>query len=386
MSSLANGSWPQPSIRSGVDPFRVMEVMRAAEERAATGKDVLHLEVGQPSTPAPAGVLAAAHAALDNDVLGYTTAKGLAELRSRIAQHYDDWYDQSVDPEQIIVTTGASGAFVLAFLAAFDLGDRVVVPSPGYPCYRNMLGAYGVEVIDLLTTADTRFQPTPELLEPLLPFDGLVIASPSNPAGTMIGADELAILGSWCHENKVRLISDEIYHGITFGYPADTAIASSDSAIVAQSFSKYFSMTGWRLGWIVAPDELVQPLERLGQNLAIAAPTLAQVAACAAFDCHEELQANVKRYRTNRQLLLDGLPKAGIDKLAPADGAFYVYADVSSHGDSLELSTRWLSELGIAATSGLDFDPSRGRDFVRFSYAGDTDDIAEALQRLEQAQ
>lgn len=376
-------TWPSPSRRSAVDPFRVMEVMRAAEERAATGKDVLHLEVGQPSTSAPAGVLAAAHHALDNDVLGYTTAKGHLPLRECIAQHYDDWYQTSVDPEHVIITTGASGAFVLAFLAAFDAGDRVVVPSPGYPCYRNMLGAFGVDVVDLPTTVDTRFQPTPELLEPLLPFDGLVLASPSNPAGTMIGAEDLVRLTEFCERNHVRLISDEIYHGITFAEPATTANTSSSSAIVVQSFSKYFSMTGWRLGWIVAPPDLVQRLERLGQNMAIAAPTLAQVAACAAFDCHDELEANVDRYRTNRQLLLDGLPAAGMDKLAPADGAFYVYADVSAFGDSMELSAQWLDQLGIASTPGTDFDLHRGRDFIRFSYAGDTEAIAMAVGRLQ---
>ena len=357
--------------------------MRAAEERAASGADVLHLEVGQPATPAPAGVIAAAHEALDSHVLGYTTAKGLPELRDRIATHYDDWYDVAVDPEQVLITTGASGAFVLAFLAAFDAGDRVVVPSPGYPCYRNMLGAFGVGVLDLPTTMATRFQPTPAVLEPLLPFDGLVVASPSNPAGTMIRQAELAELAAFCEANNVRLISDEIYHGITFGERAMTALATAPTSVVVQSFSKYFSMTGWRLGWIVAPKDLIDPIERLGQNLAIAAPTLAQVAACAAFDCHEELQANVARYRTNRQLLLDGLPEAGITSLAPADGAFYVYADVGHLGDSQQLSAQWLDDLGIAATSGVDFDPTRGHNFLRFSYAGSTAEITAAVDKLK---
>lgn len=376
--------WPQPSSRSGIDAFLVMELMNAAEQRADAGDDVLHLEVGQPATSAPKGVLAAAHLALDSDVLGYTTAQGIPELRQLIAQHYDDWYGQSITPGQVIVTTGATGAFVLSFLAAFDAGDRVVVPSPGYPCYRNTLRAFGVEVVDLPTTIDTKFQPTPELLEPLLPLDGLVVASPSNPAGTMIDAMCLAELAEFCEANQIRFISDEIYHGITYGESATTAVAHAPSSIVVQSFSKYFSMTGWRLGWVVAPDDLVSAIERLGQNLAISAPTLSQVAACAAFDCHDELQSNITRYSHNRQLLLEGLPKAGIDRLAPADGAFYIYADVSHLGiNSLDLSARWLSEIGVAASSGIDFDPTRGHDFIRFSYAGSTEEISEAVERLQ---
>jgi aspartate/methionine/tyrosine aminotransferase len=359
-----------------------MEVARAAEARAAAGADVLHLEVGQPSTPAPAGVRAAAARALETMTLGYTLATGYEPLRHRIAEHYDAWYGLAVDPQQIIVTDGASGACVLAFLACFDEGDRVGVPAPGYPCYRNMLQAFGVEVVDLVVDHTTRFQPTPGLLAAAGPLDGVVVASPSNPTGTMLDHGELARLAAWCRANDVRLISDEIYHGITFGEPASTAAAHPD-AVVVNSFSKYFSMTGWRLGWLVLPPELVSCTERLGANLFIAAPTLSQVAAVAAFDCHPELQANVERYRANRAVLLEGLPAAGLDRLAPADGAFYVYADVAHlTDDSQELSAQWLAELNLATTPGIDFDPVNGRTAVRFSFAGSTDDMLRAVDRL----
>ncbi len=360
-----------------------MEVMRAAEQRVASGELVLHLEVGQPSSPAPRGVLDAAHRAIDTDVLGYTTAKGDMALRRRIADHYLDWYGVRVDPERILVTMGASGGFVLSFLAAFDGGDRVVVPSPGYPCYRNALTAFGVEVVDLPVDHATRFQPSPELLEPLLPFDGLVLASPSNPTGTMLGGDELSRLVRWCELHDVRLVCDEIYHGITYEQRAPTVLTYGESAVVVNSFSKYFSMTGWRLGWVIAPPDLVVPLERLAQNLTIAAPTLSQMAAVAAFDCHEELTANVALYAVNRRILLEGLAGAGFTDLAPADGAFYVWARCDHLGaDSQDLCARWLSEIGVAATPGIDFDPGRGQSYVRFSFAGSEADVAESVVRL----
>jgi aspartate/methionine/tyrosine aminotransferase len=374
--------------RGDIDPFYVMEVMRAAEQRIAAGGEVLHLEVGQPSTPAPRGVIEAAHRALDDDLLGYTTAAGTEPLRRRIAAHYADWYDVDVDPERVLVTVGASGAFVLAFLAAFDAGDRVVVPSPGYPCYRNALSALGVEVIDLPTSAETRFQPSPELLDELGPVNGLVLASPSNPSGTMLGADDLRAVVDWCGARGVRMVADEIYHGITYGLPAATAASFDERVIVVNSFSKYFSMTGWRLGWAIAPPDLLTAMTRLGQNVTISAPTLAQLAALAAFDCHRELQANVERYAANRKVLLEGLPTAGIDRLAPVDGAFYVYADVSKltddskADDSRALCTRWLDELGVAVTPGIDFDPARGHEYVRFSFAGATAEMEEAVCRL----
>ena len=369
-----------PSRRGAIAPFYVMEVMRATAEREAAGHDVLHLEVGQPSTPAPAIARAAAKQAIDHDVLGYTTALGIEPLRRRIAQHYQQWYGVDVDPARVAVTMGASGACVLAFLSCFDVGDRVAVASPGYPCYRNMLQAFDVEVVDVAVGDDTRFQPTPELLDAQLPLDGLVVASPSNPTGTMIGAAQMSALLDWCRHNDVRLISDEIYHGICFDEPGVTAWRPDGEAVVVNSFSKYFSMTGWRLGWLLTPEPLADAVERLAQNLFIAAPSVSQWAGLAAFDAGDELEANVSRYRTNRQILLDGLPAAGLDRLAPADGAFYVWA-ATDHlaDDSQALCATWLSDLGVAATPGVDFDPERGHQYVRFSFAGSTTDITEAV-------
>ena len=371
------------SSRTDIAPFFVMEVMRAADERAAAGGDVLHLEVGQPATSAPSGARRAAIDAIQNDVLGYTAAVGIAPLRERLSQHYQEWYRIDVDPSRIVLTMGASGAFTLAFLACFEPGDRVVVPSPGYPCYRNTLRALGIEVIDLPVGPDTRFQPSPELLDALGPVDGLVVASPSNPTGTMLLPAELEALVAWCRNHDVRLISDEIYHGITYGTPAPTAVAHWDESVVVNSFSKYFSMTGWRLGWLVLPDHLVAPVERLAQNATVAPPTVSQHAALGAFDSLDELEDNVARYATNRRILLDGLPLAGLDQLAPADGAFYVYADVRHlTQDSQALCREWLLELGVAATPGIDFDPARGHQYVRFSFAGSTDDMTATVDRL----
>jgi aspartate/methionine/tyrosine aminotransferase len=372
------------SRRGDVAPFIVMDVMRAAADRQAAGGDVLHLEVGQPSTSAPAGVLAAARAALDQDVLGYTLALGLPDLRERIAAHYQDWYGISVDGAQIAITMGASGAFILAFLAAFDAGDRVALAAPGYPAYRNILTALDIEVVEIPTDAETGFQPGLQHLAPLAGrIDGLIVASPANPTGTMLSAADYQALAGWCDQHSVRLISDEIYHGITYTGAATTALAMSKTAIVANSFSKYFSMTGWRLGWLVLPVDLVRQVERLAQNLFISAPTLAQLAAIAAFDCHDELQANLKRYATNREVLLDALPAAGFTRFAPADGAFYLYADVSHRtDDAMDFCRRILAETGVAITPGLDFDRARGHHWVRFSFAGSTEDMAEAARRL----
>ena len=371
------------STRSEIPPFYVMEVMRAAAEREQAGHRVLHLEVGQPSTPAPKGVLEAAHHALDNDRLGYTGAAGLPELRERIAQWYRTGYDLTVDPARIVVTTGASGSCVLAFLAAFDPGDRVAVMEPGYPCYRNDLLAFGIDVVPLAIGPETNFRPTVEALDGLGPLDGLVIASPSNPTGTVLDRDHLTVVVEWAKAKGVRLLADEIYHGITFEQPAPTALGIDPDVIVLNSFSKYFSMTGWRLGWVVAPPAIAEAIERLAQSLTVAPPTLSQLAAMAAFDCTDELEANVARYGRNRSILLDGLPAGGFDRLAPADGAFYVWADVSSiEMGASALCRRWLDELSIAATPGIDFDQVRGEQFVRFSYAGAADDLTEAMTRL----
>ena len=301
------------SRRSGaVDPFIVMDVMAAAAEKEAAGDTVVHLEVGQPSTPAPRAALAAAHAALDSDRIGYVAALGMPALRERIARHYRDTYGAEVSPERVIVTTGSSGGFPLAFLASFDAGDRVALAAPGYPAYRNILAALNLEAVDLPTSAADRFQPTIAALEKAGPIAGLIVASPSNPTGTMVGRSELKALAGWCDARHVRLISDEIYHGIVYEGETTSAVEVSDHAIVVNSFSKYFSMTGWRVGWLIVPAELVRPIERLSQNFFISVPTLSQHAALAAFDGRDELDGHVRRYRANRDLLMAGLPAAGL--------------------------------------------------------------------------
>lgn len=372
----------KPSRRSEIAPFYVMEVMKAAAERRASGEDVVHLEVGQPSTPAPAPVLAAAHRGLDADRLAYTHAAGDDRLRARIAAHYGDAYGVEVSPERVFVTVGASGGFVLTLLAAFDVGDRVGITEPGYSAYRNIIEALGLDPVGIRVGPETRYVPTVESLAAAGPLDGLVLASPSNPTGTTLTSAELAAVAGFCERSGIRLVSDEIYHGITYGGPAPTA-AGRPGAVIVQSFSKYYSMTGWRLGWLVAPDDLLRPLERLAQSLVIAPPTLSQLAAVAAFDAAEELDANVARYRVNREILVDGLASAGITSIAPPDGAFYVWGDVSDLADdSEELCRRWLSDIGVAATPGIDFDPSEGHRFVRFSYSESTADITEAVRRL----
>ncbi len=372
----------KPSRRSEVAPFFVMEMMKAADERTAAGVDVLHLEVGQPTTAAPEGVRRAAAAALIDDRLGYTPALGIPELRERIARWYDERYGVAVPTDRVAVTVGASGGFVLAAVAAFDAGDRVGITAPGYAAYRNILRALDLEVVSVGVDAATRFVPTPERLEAALPLDGLVVASPSNPTGTMLTRDELVAVARWCAEHDVRLVSDEIYHGISYGAEEVSAVELWDEAVVIQSFSKYFSMTGWRLGWTILPAGLVRPVERLAQNLFISAPTLSQLAGIAAFDCVEELDGNVARYRDRRRIVLDGLAAAGFEEVAPADGAFYVYARVDHLGDATELCRRWLDELAITATPGIDFDPDGGHRWVRFSYSESTDQIAEAMRRL----
>ena len=373
------------SKRGDVSPFIVMDVMRAAQERAASGADVLHMEVGQPGTPAPPKVIEAAERALEKDLIGYTVALGVDPLRERIARHYQAHYGVAIDPARIVVTTGSSGGFLLAFLAAFEAGDRVAMAAPGYPAYRNILAALGVEPVLLPADAEHRFQPTPDLLARSAgSLDGLIIASPSNPTGTMLSRADLTALLAYCEEHGIRVISDEIYHGITYGEPAVSALELTDQAVVINSFSKYFSMTGWRLGWMVAPQSLLRSIECLAQNFFISPPTLSQAAGVAAFDSTDVLDGYVANYARNRAFLLKALPAAGFDRLAPADGAFYLYANVSHlTNDSEEFCRRMLAETGVATTPGLDFDPDRGRGFLRFSFAGPESVMRESADRLK---
>jgi aspartate/methionine/tyrosine aminotransferase len=377
------------AARAAVPPFHVMDVWAAAAERQRTHGDLVNLSAGQPSTPAPAAVRAAATAALDGDVLGYTVALGIPELREAIAAHYARTYALDVPPEQVVATTGSSGGFLLAFLAAFDPGDRVALARPGYPCYRNILTALGCEVVDLPCGPQTRYQPTVAMLEALdEPVRGLVVASPANPTGTVLDATELAALAEYCERTGVQLISDEIYHGISYpGAPAtSSAWATSREAIVVNSFSKYFSMTGWRLGWLLVPPRLLRAVDCLTGNFTICPPALAQRAALGAFEesSYAEADGHVARYALNRALLLDGLAGLGITRLAPADGAFYVYADVSHLTlDSMDFTHRLLAETGVAVAPGVDFDPVDGGRFIRLSFAGATEAIRETLARLE---
>jgi aspartate/methionine/tyrosine aminotransferase len=373
------------AARGAIPPFIVMEVVRAAAERVAAGGDVLHLEIGQPATPAPRGVVAAAKAALDRDVLGYTEALGIPALRARLSAFYRERYGVAVPAERIAVTVGSSGAFLLAFLAAFEPGDRVALTVPGYPAYRHILRALDVVPVEMSVGPETGFHPTPALLDRIGPrLAGLIVASPANPTGTMLSAARYRELAAYCEARSIRLISDEIYHGITYGAPATTALEATADAVVINSFSKYFSMTGWRLGWMVLPEDLVRSVECLAQNLFISAPTLAQHAALGAFDSTDELEANVRRYGANRALLLEQLPAAGFRDFAPADGAFYLYADVTHlTNDSEAFCRRILAETGVAITPGIDFDPARGHRAVRFSFAGATADMAEAARRLQ---
>ncbi|WNK01218.1 pyridoxal phosphate-dependent aminotransferase [Thalassospiraceae bacterium LMO-JJ14] len=370
--------------RGQVAPFIVMDVMRAANEREQQGENIVHMEVGQPGTGAPKGVIEAATRALQTERLGYTDAFGIPQLREAIRGHYARVHGLDVPVDRIAVTTGSSGAFILSFLSAFDEGDRVALAAPGYPAYRNILISLGIEVVEIPVGPETNFQPTPALLDACQGrLDGLIIASPSNPTGTMIDKAGLDALYAYCANAGIRLISDEIYHGITYDAPAETVLRFGDEAIVVNSFSKYFSMTGWRLGWMIVPRDLLRAVECLAQNLFISPPAISQYAAVAVFECDDELQENLKRYAENRKLLLSELPKAGFDKLASADGAFYIYADVSDMtNDSEAFCQAMLAETGVAATPGADFDPERGHLYVRFSFARDPEDMAEAAARL----
>jgi aspartate/methionine/tyrosine aminotransferase len=371
------------AARANIPPFHVMDVLSAANARQRAKGDMVSLAAGQPSAAAPRAVLDKAAEALHESALGYTEQLGIPELREAIARHYDQRYALEVSAADVVATTGSSGGFLLAFLAAFDAGDRVGLARPGYPAYRNILQALGCEVVELPCGPDTRFQPTVDMLDEAGPLNGLVIASPANPTGTMMPAGELAAIAGWCENHDVQLVSDELYHGISYGKDAPaSAWQFSREAVVVNSFSKYFAMTGWRLGWLLAPQRLFRAIDCLTGNFTICPPTLAQHAATAAFQ-YDELDAHVDRYRINRDLLTNGLTKLGIDKIAPVDGAFYAYADVSHlTTDTMAWCQRLLADTGLAIVPGIDFDPELGHHFVRFSFAGPTQDIETGLERL----
>ncbi|GLR88233.1 pyridoxal phosphate-dependent aminotransferase [Bradyrhizobium iriomotense] len=378
--------WLTPSRRSDVPPFMVMDVMAAAARIEAAGGHVIHMEVGQPAAPAPKTAIAAAHRALDTARIDYTSALGIPPLRERIARHYRDAYGCEVSPERIVVTTGSSGGFILAFLALFEPGDRVAVTVPGYPPYRHILTALGCEPVPIETTSETRHALTGEALlaeHRKAPLKGVLVASPANPTGTMMSREALSSLIAAAEGAGIRFISDEIYHGLDYAFPAVTAAALSDHALIINSFSKYFCMTGWRVGWMVVPDVLVRPVERLQQNLSISVPSLSQIAAEAAFDGAVEMEEIKHGYQENRRILIEGLPKAGLTKFLPADGAFYLYADVSDFtSDSFEFAKEMLEQAHVAATPGVDFDPVHGRSFIRFSYARSAEEMREAVDRI----
>ncbi len=370
------------SRRSLVDPFIVMDVMEAARDAEAKGRHIIHMEVGQPGTPAPAAALARLTQMLQQDPLGYTVALGIPALRERIAALYKDWYGVLLDPARVIVTPGSSGAFLLAFTALFDAGARVGLGLPGYPSYTQILKALDLVPVGLQTSAANRLQPVPADLKGQ-DLDGLIVASPANPSGTMLDRRALEALINACSDTDAAFISDEIYHGIQYEGRAVSALEISDETYVINSFSKYFSMTGWRVGWMVVPESHVRVIERLAQNMFICAPHASQITALAAMDCREELEKNVAVYRENRRLMLEGLPKAGFKKIAPPDGAFYIYADVGEFtDDSRKFAAEILEQAGVAVTPGLDFDAVRGGQTLRFSYACSTEDIREGLLRL----
>jgi len=374
------------SGRSDVPSFMVMDVMAAAARIEAAGGHVIHMEVGQPAAPAPQTAIKAAQEALARGQVEYTAALGTPSLRARIARHYRHTYQCDVDPEQIVVTTGSSGAFILAFLALFEPGDRVAIAAPGYPPYRHILTALGCEPVLIETHEETRHALTGEaLLEAhrTKPLKGVLVASPANPTGTMMSREALTDLIAAAESEGIRFISDEIYHGLDYAFPAVTAAELSPNALVINSFSKYFCMTGWRVGWMVVPPPLVRSMERLQQNLSISVPTLSQIAAEAAFDGAAEMEKIKHGYQDNRRILTAGLPPSGLTKYLPADGAFYLYADVSKFtNDSFEFAKAMLEEAHVAVTPGADFDPFHGKSFIRLSYARSTAEMRDAVTRI----
>ena len=371
------------SRRSAVDPFIVMDVMEAARRAEASGRHIIHMEVGQPGTGAPKAALTALEQAMRGTELGYTVALGLPALRKRIALLYGEWYNIDLNPERVVITPGSSGGFLLAFTALFDTGDRVGIGAPGYPSYRQILRALDLVPVDLQTAPENRLQPVAEDIKGQN-LSGLMVASPANPTGTMLNAAAMRDLVEAAQGQGASFISDEIYHGIEYEAKAVSALEITDDAYVINSFSKYFSMTGWRVGWMVVPEDHVRVIERIAQNMFICAPHASQIAALSAMDATDELETNMDVYRANRALMLEGLPDAGFIRIAPPDGAFYVYADVSDlTQDSRAFAAEILEKVGVAVTPGLDFDPERGHETLRFSYARSTEDIAEGLERLK---
>ena len=372
------------STRGAVDPFIVMDVMEAARQAEAAGRHIIHMEVGQPATPAPLGARNALRDSLNATAMGYTVALGLPELRAKIADLYGEWYDVDLDSNRVIVTSGSSAGFLLSFTSLFDTGDRVGIGAPGYPSYRQILKALDLTAVDIPTSSANKFQPHPSDFEDLS-LNGLLVASPSNPTGTMLTRRELGALIEATERSEAAFISDEIYHGIEYETKAVSALEITNNCYVINSFSKYFSMTGWRVGWMVVPENHIRQVERLAQNMFICAPHASQVVALAAMECREELTAYQAVYQKNRRLMIEGLPKAGFDRIAPPDGAFYIYADISHlTSDSLSFAREILQEAGVAVTPGLDFDTQRGAGSLRFSYAGSSEDIQEGLHRLTQ--
>jgi aspartate/methionine/tyrosine aminotransferase len=375
-----------PSARSDVPAFMVMDVMAAAARIEAAGGRVIHMEVGQPAFGAPTAAIAGVRAALGSGPLGYTESLGIPSLRARIAQHYADAYGLPVGGDRVVVTTGSSAGFILAFLSMFEPGDRVAIANPGYPPYRHILTALGCEPVLIETNEATRFALTGDGLRAAhrkKRLAGVLVASPANPTGTMMTPEALADLIRVADEEGIRFISDEIYHGLDYAVRAETALRLSDDVVVINSFSKYFCMTGWRIGWMIVPPALLRAVDRLQGNLAISVPTLSQIAAEAAFDSRDELEAIKHGYEDNRKILIEGLPKAGLDKFLPVDGAFYLYADVSKFSDdSFDFAKRLLEDVHVAATPGVDFDPVNGKRFVRFCYAGSATDMREAVARI----
>lgn len=374
------------SRRSDIDTFRALENLRAVNERIAKGERIIRLEAGQPCFGAPDAALDYAQAMIRTDRRqGYTESVGMTLLRDRVAVHYRDEYGRDLDYGRIAITTASSSGFILSFLAAFDAGDTVAITPPTYAAYRNILKSLDLKVLEIPVDAETNFQPTVEILKACKQkFDGLIINSPSNPTGTIIDENELARICAWCDEAGVRLVSDEAYHGIAYGKKAQTALKFSDSAIVLNTFSKYFSMTGWRLGWAVVPETMAGRIKKLAESLCVSPPTLAQHLAYKTFDHKDVLESYVAHYKKNRDALLDGLPQAGLTKLSQADGAFYIYVDLSDlTGDSEAFTRRMVDEAGVSATAGLDFDAARGHQAMRISYAGTLEDMNEACRRIK---